>query len=86
MFAFLLSFVLMSFTCAFGFVGNYLSVVTLNRDRSLRTSVTKFLLTMLAVADMAFLVPVVFVIMIPAYCSFQPLTASCAPAVLQAIP
>lgn len=85
-FAFLLSFVLMSFTCAFGFVGNYLSVVTLNRDRSLRTSVTKFLLTMLAVADMAFLVPVVFVIMIPAYCSFHPLTPSCVPAVLQAIP
>lgn len=67
-----------------GIAGNYLSVVTLRRDRSLRTSVTKFLLTVLAVADLAFLLPVVVVIMLPAYC--DQLRQTCAVAVQQAIP
>jgi len=77
---------MMGLTCAFGISGNYLSVLTLNRDRSLRTSVTKFLLTVLAVSDLAFLVPVVVVIMLPAYCAYGRLRPTCAMAVQQAIP
>jgi len=80
------SFVLTGVTCAFGISGNYLSVLTLRRDKSLRTSVTKFLLTMLAVADLAFLLPVVIVIMLPAYCAYDTLRPTCATAVQQAIP
>jgi len=86
LFAFVVSFVLMGLTCAFGITGNYLSVVTLRRDRSLRTSVTKFLLTVLAVADLAFLLPVIVVIMVPAYCAYGHLRSTCALAVQQAIP
>ena len=85
-FTFVVSFVVLGVTCAVGIAGNYLSVVTLGRDRSLRTSVTKFLLTVLAVADMAFLLPVVVVIMLPAYCAYGRLRPSCAVPVLQAIP
>jgi len=86
LFAFIISFVLMGLTCAFGIAGNYLSVVTLRRDRSLRTSVTKFLLTVLAIADLAFLLPVVVVIMLPAYCSYDMVRSTCAAAVQRAIP
>ena len=86
LFAFVVSFVLMGLTCAFGIAGNYLSVVTLRRDRSLRTSVTKFLLTVLAVADLAFLLPVVVVIMLPTYCAYAKLRPTCATAIQQAIP
>jgi len=80
------SFALLGLTCAFGIAGNYLSVVTLRRDRSLRTSVTKFLLTVLAVADLAFLLPVVVVIMLPAYCEYGKLRPTCSMAMQQAIP
>ena len=84
LFVFVVSFVLMGLTCAVGIAGNYLSVVTLRRDQSLRTSVTKFLLTVLAVADLAFLLHVLVVIMLPAYCGH--LRHTCAVAVQQAIP
>ena len=67
-FEFVVSFVLVGITCLFGFVGNVLSILTLRRD-SIK-SVTTFLLSALAVADFAFLVPAVFVIMIPTYCEF----------------
>jgi len=86
LFAFVVSFALMGLTCAFGIAGNYLSVLTLRRDRSLRTSVTKFLLTVLAVADLAFLLPVVVVIMLPAYCEYSKLQLTCAKTIQQAIP
>jgi len=86
LFAFIVSFVLMGLTCAFGIAGNYLSVVTLRRDRSLRTSVTKFLLTVLAVADLTFLLPVVVVIMLPAYCAYEKLRPTCAAAIQRVIP
>jgi len=87
LFTFVVSFCLLGATCAVGVAGNYLSVLTLRRDhRSLRTSVTKFLLTVLAVADLAFLLPVVVVIMLPAYCAYGRLRPTCALSVLQAIP
>ena len=41
---------------------------------------------MLAVADLAFLLPVVIVIMLPAYCAYDTLRPTCATAVQQAIP
>ncbi|KAK2147867.1 hypothetical protein LSH36_533g01050 [Paralvinella palmiformis] len=65
---FIVSFVLLGVTCIFGFVGNVLSILTLRRDSV--KSVTTFLLSALAVADTAFLVPVVFVILIPTGCEF----------------
>jgi len=86
LFTFLVSFVLMGLTCAFGIAGNYLSVVTLRRDRSLRTSVTKFLLTVLAVADLVLLLTVVIVVMLPAYCNYGKVRPTCAMAIQQARP
>ena len=85
LFLFVVSFVLTGLTCTLGIAGNYLSVLTLGRDRSLRTSVTKFLLTVLAVVDLAFLIPVIIVIMLPAYCSYGKLRTTCVVAVHQAI-
>jgi hypothetical protein len=68
MFEFSMSFIMVGVTCLFGFIGNILSILTLRRDAT--KSVTTFLLSALAVADFAFLVPTVFVIMIPTYCEF----------------
>ena len=68
LFAFSISFVLVGVTCLCGFLGNIISILTLHRD-SIK-SVTTFLLSALAVADFAFLIPAVFVIMIPTYCEF----------------
>jgi len=68
MFEFYVSFVMVGITCLFGFVGNVLSIVTLHRDNV--RSVTSYLLSALAVADIAFLLPAVFVIMVPTYCEF----------------
>ena len=80
-FEFGVSFVLVGVTCLFGFIGNILSILTLKRDSV--KSVTTFLLSALAVADFAFLVPAVFVIMIPTYCEiFQ----HCIPVVVAVIP
>lgn len=83
-FAFSLSFVAVGFTCGFGFVGNSLAIATLCKDHSLQKSVTTFLLSVLAVADLAFLLPVVVVIMIPSYCAYY--RSVCALPVLRAIP
>ena len=67
-FEFCISFILVGITCVFGCIGNTLSILTLHRD-SIK-SATTFLLSALAVADIMFLVPAVFVIMIPTYCEF----------------
>ena len=68
LFQFCISFIMVGVTCAFGFIGNTLSILALHRDsiKSVRT----FLLSALAVADIMFLVPAVFVIMVPTYCEF----------------
>lgn len=84
MFAFSLSFVVVGFTCAFGFIGNSLAIATLCKDHSLQKSVTTFLLSVLAIADLFFLLPVVVVIMIPSYCAYY--RSVCASPVLRAIP
>lgn len=68
LFEFSVSFVMVGMTCMFGFLGNVLSIMTLRRDSV--QSVTTYLLSALAVADFAFLIPAVFVIMIPTYCEF----------------
>lgn len=80
-FGFSLSFVLLGLTCIAGFIGNSLSIVTFAKHRGLRQSVTELLLTALAVADLAFLVPVVIVVMPPAYCALR----TCAPTVRMVI-
>ena len=80
-FGFSLSFVLLGLTCIIGFIGNSLSIVTFAKHRGMRQSVTELLLTALAVADLAFLVPVVVVIMPPAYCALR----TCAPTVRMVI-
>lgn len=76
-FGFSLSFVLLGLTCVFGIIGNSLSIVTFAKHRGIRQSVTELLLTALAVADLVFLVPVVIVVMPPAYCALR----TCAPTV-----
>ena len=68
LFQFCISFIMVGVTCTCGFIGNTLSILALHRD-SIK-SVTTFLLSALAVADIMFLVPAVFVIMVPTYCEF----------------
>ena len=67
-FEFVLSFIVIGITCLLGLIGNILSIATLRKDSI--NSVTTYLLTILAIADSAFLFPAVYVIMIPTYCEY----------------
>lgn len=67
---FLISVVLAGVSCLLGFAGNALSIVILKRDP--RKSVTLFLLSVLAVADFLFLMPMFVLFVVPGFCRFVP--------------
>lgn len=78
---FLISVVLAGVSCLLGFTGNVLSIVILKRDP--RKSVTLFLLTVLAVADFLFLMPMVVLFVVPGFCRFVP---KCSPSLEHTLP
>ena len=78
---FLISVVLAGISCLLGFTGNVLSIVILRRDP--RKSVTLFLLTVLAVADFLFLMPMVVLFVVPGFCRFLP---DCNPSLERTLP
>ncbi len=68
LFDFFISVVLVGVSCLLGFMGNLLSIIVLRRDP--RTSVTLFLLTVLAVVDFLFLIPMTLLFVVPGVCRF----------------
>ena len=78
---FLITVVLAGISCLLGFTGNLLSIVILRRDP--RKSVTLFLLTVLAVADFMFLMPMVVLFVVPGFCRFVP---NCNPSLERTLP
>ena len=80
-FDFIVSVLLVGFSCMLGFFGNIISIVILRRDP--RKSVTLFLLTSLAVADFLFLIPITFLFSVPGACRFM---VTCSPTLRNLLP
>lgn len=66
---FIVSGIIVGLSCFLGLIGNGVSFVILHNDP--QKSVTTFLLTVLAIADICFLLPVVFLFVLPGFCNFE---------------